>query len=642
MLKKIPDKSKSMDSKSEGDNYEESLALRILSDVKESGGYIPELSYKNWIESQKNLRWDSTPQGRAAIRLFSRGGLGAAAFAFGSWYAGRGRGMAGYSSELKFSEISKDKPLQHIAKIIDTVVGRPIKFTAKMFGASEETAEKFVRFRPTNNITRGVVGRSLGHESVSITFDFFCSSIGDAIGRDIANLADPNVKHDWKDAKGDVIYSRAAKNFGKSLWRYISYNGGEDWAVAVPYAYLMRAQRRIINHFSPGFILDSERGLNGGSFKVDQKGRVVGNYNLEGMLDLQGRFTAYNIGTLMYRELYNNVADKIAGKKVSLYGSPSENNYKKQGFLHEVGDVFKWGARSAVKGAIYMTPATPFFSIFRVPQSKYKGLFINPELEAVLGYQVEGHEYDAMHAHELRRSHGRFNFEKGLPDVYFRKMGRTEKGFKTVSDPIVKHPLYKGYFDAFGQKEDSRVLNQIGKMQNKVRSFANDLPKKLGLSHPSRVNMDNYVNAAFSYTPYMYAKGEAARLWDNGRMDAAAERMIDGAASFNVSEFKAGASEVWRSILHKPFADPAREAYAKKRIAEDNSPPDNLTREQGKLAAAQRIYDDSLTWQQRIVHGNKPDKAEEKIKSEKRSSFQEQEEMRKVLSELQPPTNSIH
>ncbi len=606
-----------------------------------SDSYSTEISYKNWEDSKKNLRWDSTPQGRAVIRLFSRGGLGAAAFTFGSWYAGRGVGMKGYESTLKFSEISPTKPLQYIAKSIDVVFGNSIKNTAKLFGKSEEAAENMVRFRPTVNIRQGVNGRSLGHESVSITFDFFCSSVGDAIGRDIANILDSNVKHTWKGEKGQIKYTEAAKTFGKSLWRYVSYNGGEDWAVAVPYAYYMLGQRKLINHFSPGFRLDNERGLNGGSKKIDKDGNVIGNYNAAGILDLQGRFTAYNVGTLMYRELYNHIDNKIHGRASTLYGS-LEDAGKKQGILADIGDFFKWTARSAVKGTIYMTPAVPFFSMFRTPQSNYKGLFINPETNSVLSYKGSDGNYDAVHANEMRRSHGKFKPENGLPTMEWRSLENNGVDFKTIGNTVQNFPLGKEGSAAYTKGDGNYILNKIGQGQNFIRSKVNDIPQNLGFTSPSKRNMDNYINAAFAYTPYMYAKGEAARLWDTGKMDTATERMIDGAASLNLGEFKAGASEVWQSIIRKPFSDPKREIEAKKRILEDISPADNLTKEQAQIHKTMEADEQPLSWQQRIIHGAPPEKHIEQLKTEKRSSYLEQEAMRKALSELQPPTNSIH
>lgn len=624
--------------------------------VAEIGGYktqpsayVPELSYKNWEESQRNIRWDETPSGRAAIRLFSRGGLGAAAFTAGSWYVGRGEAMKGYSSRLKFSELDTHKPLHYIAKSIDTVFSKPIVFTAKMLGKSEEAAHEMVRFRPTRGFGNER-GRSLGHEAVSITFDFFTASVGDAFGRDLANMLDSNVKHDWKDEKGHIKYPEAAKEAGKSLWRYVSYNGGEDWAVSVPYAFYLKGQRNLINRFSKGFGYDSDRGLNGASFKVNDKGNITGNYNIEGIVDLQGRFTAYNIGTLMYREAYNHIANKINGVNSSLYGSASEKQGKKQTVGEKVAEIPKWVARSAIKAVIYMTPAVPFFSVFRTPQTKYRGLFINPENETVLGYEKDKatNKYDALHANELRRTDSTYRLGDGqFAKVDFRKMGKDGKFLTVTPSPAFNNPI-SGSFDAYGQREGSSVLNAVGKGQNFVRSKANNLfESRFGIE--SKRNVDTYVNAAFSYTPYMYTKGEAARLWDSGKMDAATERMIDGAAKLDYREFKAGASEIWRTIVNKPFSDIDREAYAMKRIREDESPADNLTREQAYLDAKRDIREDvsqaPLSWRQRLIHGRQPEKFTDSLKDkkpEKQSNYAEQEAMRKALSELQPPTNSVH
>lgn len=548
-----------------------------------TSGYTTELSYKNWEDEQKNLRWDSTPQGRAVIRLFSRGVLGSVGFALGSWYVNRGGAMSGYSANMKLSEISPYNPLQYIAKSIDTLVGKPIAFIAKSVGKSPEQTANLINFRPTNN-----GGRSLGHEAVVITFDFFCASVFDAFGRDIANILDSKVKHDWKDENGKIDYKKAFKEAGKSAWRYVSYNGGEDWAVSVPYAFYLRAQRNFINKHSPGFGYDSDLARNGGSFKVDSTGKVTGNYNLEGMLDLQGRFTAYNIGTLMYREVYNHIANKINGLDTTLYGSASEKKDKKQTIGEKISEPFKWVVRSVIKATIYMTPAVPFFHIFRTPQTSDRGLHINRD-----------------------------------------------------ANTAIEAPTG---FDPYKQNVGNPVINAIGRGQNKIRSGFSDFATKSGIS---RKDTNTYINSAMAYTPYMYAKGEAARLWDDGRMDAALERTIDGAVKLNLREFKAGASEVWHSILKKPFADEKREAYALKRIREDESPADNLTREQARLDQLHDIAQSPLSWKERVVQGRSSEKDnEDKEKFDKhfgkQYSYADQEAMRKALVDMQPLTNSIH
>lgn len=546
------------------------------------GAYAPELSYKNWEDEKDKMRWDATPQGRGVIRLFSRGVLGSIGFAAGSYYVSkRGKAMLGYSPNMKLSEISPGKPLQYVAKSIDILAGKPITLLAQALGKSEAEAAKLVSFRPTTG------GRSLGHEAVAITFDFFCASVFDAFGRDIANMLDSRVKHDWKDENGKIDYKKALKGAGESVWRYVSYNGGEDWAVSVPYAFYLRAQRNFINKHSPGFGYDSDRALNGGSLKLDKTGKVIGNYNLEGMADLQGRFTVYNIGTLMYREVYNHIANKINGYDTTLYGSASEKKAKEQTLGEKISEPFKWVARSIVKGGLYMTASVPFFHVFRTPQTTNRGILIKPEANSFA------------------------DMPKG--------------------------------FDPYKYNVGNPMLNGIGRGQNNIRNSFSDFAMKNKFV-TDKIDSNTYINSAMAYTPYMYAKGEFARLWDDGRMDAALERAIDGAAKLNFGEFKAGAGEVWRSIIKKPFTDEKREAYAIKRIEEDESPADNLTKEQARLDQIHDISKSPLSWKDRVVQG-RPSEKDESIGKQKLGgnySHTEQEEMRKILSELQPPTNSIH
>ncbi len=601
--------------------------------------YDPELTEKNWEESKKNQRWDATPWGRGLIRLESRGVLGSMAFASAGWYITRGKGMEGYSKELSFSELNSAKPLQYIAKAVDSFVGTPIKYTAKILGSSEQEAENLVRFRPTRYYVDGIGGRSLGAEVVMISTDFSAASIGDAFGRDLANLADHHVKHDWIDDKGNIDFGKATKTLGKTLWRYVSYNGGEDWAVAIPYAYYMKGQRNAVNKMYPGFDLDFDRGLNGGSFKVNNEGKPTGNYLGAGILDFQGRFTAYNVGTLMYREGYNYIDGKLHGKNVFLYGDADSAENKKHGIVHDAGNLLKWGARSVVKGVIYMTPAVPFFSVFRTTQTKSKGIFINPDDESALGYKkagAQGDKYDVLHADEIKYNYSGITHDT-LPPVKFRSLQVNGK-FHTISGAIKDHPLADSNFNPYKLGDGSPILNRIGAVQDRSRNFANQLNKSMLSGYFNPRSVDSYVNSMWAYTPYMYAKAETANLWDDGKMDASTERMIDGVAALNWKEFKSGANEVWRSILHKPLRNPAREAYAQKRIDEDASPADNLTEEQSKLRAMEEHDESQLSWRDRVIHATPP----EKPKPEKKSSHAEQEAMRKALQDLQPPTNSIH
>jgi len=115
------------------------------------------------------------------------------------------------------------------------------------------------------------------------------------------------------------------------------------------------------------------------------------------------------------------------------------------------------------------------------------------------------------------------------------------------------------------------------------------------------------IDASFSYYPYMYAKGETALLWDDGKMDMAAERMIDGATKLNWGEFKAGAGEVWRSFLHKPLADPTREAEGQRRLLLDRSPPDIFDKTAAQMEAEKKK---TTGWREHLVSGRPAEKSE--------------------------------
>ncbi len=718
----------------------------------------PDLSSENWDKSK--LPWNASPEGRLVIRLFSRGIMGAAFFTAGGLL---NRRLMHDPSEWGKYDVTKpfsqqNNPLKFIAKLIDTVVGKPIEVTVKAITGSEAAAKNAVRFRPTkfkdaeasiyyaakalreealvplrSRIREGLTlterqdiaksireirakplppiyrGRSLGNEVVAVTFDFFCASIGDAFGRDIAGWVDPHVKKKWLK-NGHIDVPEAVKSMVKNTWRYVTYNGGEDWGVAIPYVYFMKGQRQLINKLSPGFMYDFDRNLNGGSFKIDERGHVIGNYNIEGIVDLQNRFVVYNMGTLAYRELYDYVGRRIEGKPAVLYGSP-ETDTSKQSLGEKAANVAKWLTRSVVKAGIYMTPAVPFFWITRTPQTKHRGIFIhvNSKGEAMtLNYEnpkrrldisqwkrkerrgedagPEIHrKYENVYANELPRPDPSNpnaeikNSGTGLtPDtkVYLgRYQPDPRKGpnhqFEWVDrqwyrgrevNPISRDYPFKRYGQHFGLVDAS--LNGIGKVNYKWANSLNPLARKMDdlavkyprsgrfvkklLSlkpdqpgKPPTETFDRFthpfVYASLSYTPYMYAKAEFAKLWDDGKMDLATERMIDGAASLNWNEFKCGTSEVWRSILHKPLEDDAREAEAQHRIKLDTSLPASVNLG-GNGNGNHKVKDKPPSnWRQRVVQGEKPE-----IGANNPKGHAEREEMREALKDMQPPTNSIN
>jgi len=246
------------------------------------GAYSPnsskpiELSQKAWNESvndpKTGVPWMNDWKSRMGVRAFSRGIMGAGFFVVGGMLSRKW--MKGYDLTKTFGEQENKNALQFLAKSIDTVVGKPIEAIIKTVTGNERRAKRAVLFRSTyytNKLQVGgktLWGRSLGQEVIDVTFDFFSASVGDALGRDLISGLDPNVKKDWIDDKGHVDVKKAAGHAGKAVWRYLTYNGGEDWAVAIPYVYFMKWQRQYINNFSPGWKYDFDQDKKGGSFKL--------------------------------------------------------------------------------------------------------------------------------------------------------------------------------------------------------------------------------------------------------------------------------------------------------------------------------------------------------------------------------------
>jgi hypothetical protein len=674
-----------------------SVFARSLDAASSVGAYgmqqkqnIQDLTSKAWDESG-HTPWASTPQGRLGIRLVSRGIIGAGFFAAGGFLAENW--MKGYNYTTPLEQ--QNNPLQFTAKLIDNTFGRTIESATQLVTGSKELAESMVTFRPTKyspSDGRSIAGRSLGSEVVNITFDFFSGSVGDAIGRDLVSLFDPNEKKPWVDENGRGNLLTLADNTVKAAWRYVTYNGGEDWAVAIPYAYFMKGQRALIDKWSPGFKYDFDRNANGGSFKIDKDRNIIGSFAREGMLDIQTRFTFYNIGTLMYRELYSHVGSLLQGKKSSLYGSPDAPGCENKSFAQSAGDVMKWGIRSAIKGTLYMTPAVPFFSISKTSQRRGKGVFVDQGKQKVLGYMAD--RPNILRAEEIKASNGESVFYGS-----YNEMVAPELRWSPSTKNRGSIALHGGYGDDFNVHQQSgdlfdRKVSGVGQLQHNLREYACDKlagPLDSGLdyvfpktgplfgTHQKKTSSENELdprvalkvqtpgflkratNAAISYTPYMMAKAELANLWDDGKMDLATERLIDGANSLNWGEFKAGASEVYHAILRKPLPQAEREVEAQHRKELDNSAPVSFTQTQ---AERRRIIEEAkkrrealeakveekmvskasdLTWQERTITAKESELANDSPKPDSRPrSFAQNEAMKKALQELKPPSSAIH
>jgi hypothetical protein len=577
-------------------------------------------AWKDELEEAKHKPWNSTVMGRGMIRLFSRGVLGATAYAIGGRIASDS--LRTYNRNVL--PAAYDLP-KRIAYNIDHLIGTPIHKTGRWLGYTEEAMNEFLRFRPTH-FHRGKTGITLGHEAVSITFDFATMSIGDGIGRDLANALDPNRKQNWVDDKGHINYTQVLKNVGYNTWKYLTYNQGEDWAVAIPYTFFVRAQRNFIDKRSPGFGYDSDRRLNGGSFKINDRGEVTGTYGFEGAMDLQSRFTVYNIGTVMFREAYTSAAHHLESwyksgfQLPTLPASVSDVSNSVTGF---VGNTIRWAARDVVKGALYMTPAVPAFWMFRTPQTKYRGMFIHPG-QGVIAYRtgMGARDVDIVHAYESRRFYNlsplsdrdpAYRFTGNSPTFFSAHDGTDWRHGEAVANPLApyvnrvgadgkpetKYPSYERTYGVF----DS-LTNPLGAINNKLRKKGHYTIGKIKEYSGVELNTkelrakrfaDAVINASFAYTPYFFMKSDVmAAQWDTGKMDMAIERTIDGVSSFQPNEIKEGLGEIWSAMWHKPFKDPVREVQAQQRICNDKSPPDGQLMSENKRCLDKALQDISL------------------------------------------------
>ncbi len=551
------------------------------------------------LAAQANLedlsqRWWHTRQGRIGTRIFSRGITGSLLYALGSIAAEKA--LKGYHPDIKagaahydeFDNSTLSKMIRSIARGIDHSITPAIR---SMFG------EEAVRFRDTRHFTgqaEGVLGRSLGHEMVDVTFNFACASVGDATGRNIAKLIDPNEPISW--LKGNEFDPKQfAKSQLKAAWKIFSYNQGEDWFAGLPYVYLMKAQRNgIENHtgeWGKGFkyVFDHS---NTNAVKVDKNGTVTGDYYWQNALDYQLRFTYYNIATLMFREMYTSVGNRITawrnGDKIDDGNFPTSAAEAGQFVVNVAKDSALYLARSVVKGFITMTPTVPFFWFFRVPQANSRALAINPELGPMVisPSMLKGEKGVSYLAPNFRNTPelkevNRLTDGKTIYKLQEKNFINTEEPFKLgfQNEPSPSRPINNPYAnapaipDADGKKDPMRAdwfdpfknenVGFFRRASNASGNAANALAKRmysglnefrLGLAidatsqQLSRATLD-HVNSAVAYTPYFAAKTEFAQL-DTVALDHGIDRTLSGLSHLDGKEITNGFKETIYAIKH--------------------------------------------------------------------------------------------
>ncbi len=551
--------------------------------------------------------WASSTQGRMTIRLVSRGIFGAFAFAISNRYASRQ--LRDYEPDtFKWGEVKlTEKPLQYVAYGFDSTVGRGIKqFVQWVEPVKGVWSEEVVRFRPrtyVHTVEGQPTGRSLGAEIVGVTFDFSMMSWFDGLARNVIQAIDPNMIQPWyRDKDGNATTRKEGKfslqhwgkSVGHSLWRITTKNAGEDWAVALPYVYHMKWQRNVISGLRgfdgkllfPGFKNSADRNRNGGNLVINRQGNIVGDHQLAGVIDLQGRFVMYNVYTLMYREAYDALGRVI----IRAYRNGFRTHFSlPKDPLGAMVDCFGYGGRylikSFIKANLFMQPAVPFFWIFRVPQSKWKSEIMlqhhrlnqnpigtwqpqpngTPEPGAVSTYRFP---YPMKYSDWVRATGGRFggarpdHFYFSDEKVPFPQGLKDPKGlFQLKNCPTLTSKILNpfGWLSYNTGTQLSRLVDKIVPMQSGVSHWLAGTKNLAELPIERTVFLRNYVDAAYAYTPYFIAKDEfglrvndSPSTGENGKMDKAIYGLIDNVFTFRFKKAGASLAEIYKLATDLP------------------------------------------------------------------------------------------
>lgn len=608
-------------------------------------------SYQNYLFGRAGQdlypAWSDSASGRAMIRVITRGIFGSLAFTIAGRYAQEQ--MLNYHPETY--RFDRTKPLQALAKGIDTVLMRPIGGIAKMLtgtrgmseaealAAKEMAAWDATHFRSKSYFHtidgllhhgQAMNGRSIGGEVVPVTFDFAMASIGDATMRNVIQAIDPNIRHPWmRNDRGEIASRRDRKHFdagewfkavGRATWRVLSKNQGEDWFAALPYVYQMKFQREFITHLMHdelhGAKLVFDNGLNGAAFKINARGDISGDYQFAGAMDLHARFVGYNVYTLIFREGYDRISNALHQWRDHGFSLQMPQHFNPVITPIELlGQATRYLAKSVIKANLYMQPSVVPFWMMRTPQTKWRGALIHQEVpdhvsaiaaEVPFATRVAG----TLDAH-VRHGAPPFSEPELREAMLVQRDGfKTIHNYMTTRDRILPHvrsthpdtmhfgdqvhlpnpmanlnspfdpKLFEKYDTSSGfqqvSKRFSQAVNPFGWLSytlgNHAVRAADALPegalkrfisrtqgtRSVRYTAQGRENfVRNFVDAATSYTPYMWLKAETALRVDDrrgdgslGQMDQAIYRLIDNTVALRLPQAASAVRDIWNLALH--------------------------------------------------------------------------------------------
>jgi hypothetical protein len=177
-----------------------------------------------------------------------------------------------------------------------------------------------------------------------------------------------------------------------------------------------------------------------------------------------------------------------------------------------------------------MQPAVIPFWLLRSPQSKWRGGAIHPDAPNMAGRAAVGEPFSVR------------NYEHYPTATVADKM---ERGFSQFLNPFGSISYKAGNVVKRGA---DRIFTGDGAINNFMGPSGSELREKL---------VRNYVNAAFAYTPYMWAKAETALRVDErppngdlGKMDKAIYKLMHEAAHFQLKDVWATTKEIARLGTH--------------------------------------------------------------------------------------------
>lgn len=528
---------------------------------------LPESSLQNSLFARAGASdapaWSDSTRGRLMIRTISRGIFGAAFFTIGGRMATKQ--LQGYTESTGWKDIDKSKPLQYVAKGFDATLGRIIEGSVRGISSLHHTSDQAakigrdaVTFRETKNFS-GQPGRSYGADVVGFTFDFAMASVGDALARNVIQAFDPNIKQTWRvNDKGEMAGKGEKWHFkpgefgkwaGSTAWRIVSKNQGEDWAAAIPYAFQMKFQRqfltKVFNKRWEGHQLVFDNTWHGGAYKMDKaSGKIVGDYQLAGAIDLHARFVGYNWYTLMFREGYDAVGSALKKWKedgFAIHPHVSKDFNPITSTIDAVGNSALYVTKSFIKANMYMNPAMLFFWPARVSQSKWRsgGEHVIMENGAA---KLEGVKHQDFNPFDNK------HYEHYPTNTV---LDRFEKRFSQGMNVLGKGQYWTGsQATKFTDKLASKNLLPGSKWLGNV--FERDA-KGYVLAADRQKFVREYVDSSLAYTPYFMAKAEFGLRVDDskgdgkpGQMDKAIYQFMGDVASFKFGRIGQDVKHMWR------------------------------------------------------------------------------------------------